>query len=231
MRRKLHDKLSPWNILNAAKKAAPKPPAPSLQSLSSATAPTATGSSNSSSNSSSNPLARPRRRTCRVYSITGGLVPYEEAWVWQQRLLHERMAWQRQDPQLEGHDVLLLLEHPSVYTLGRGSTLDNLRFDPADAACKHQVRRTDRGGEVTWHGPGQLVGYPVLDLNYHKKDLHWYLRQLEEVSPSQLRVFALCTRVVSTPKVCDTVGVATTPLTVHQGKQFAITWGDGRVGR
>lgn len=60
--------------------------------------------------------------------------------------------------------------------------MDNLRFNPADSICQHEVRRTDRGGEVTWHGPGQLIGYPVLDLNYHKKDLHWYLRQLEEVS-------------------------------------------------
>lgn len=109
-------------------------------------------------------------------------MPYQQAWVWQQRLIRERMAWQRELSPPIGHDVLLLLEHPSVYTLGRGSTLDNLRFDPADPACPHEVRRIERGGEVTWHGPGQLVGYPVLDLNYHKKDLHWYLRQLEEVS-------------------------------------------------
>ena len=73
-----------------------------------------------------------------------------------------------------------------MYTLGRGSTLDNLKFDPSDPACQHEVRRTERGGEVTWHGPGQLVGYPVLDLTYHKKDLHWYLRQLEEVRVVQL---------------------------------------------
>lgn len=62
--------------------------------------------------------------------------------------------------------------------------MDHLRFDPTDASssCGREVRRTERGGEVTWHGPGQIVGYPVLDLNFHKKDLHWYLRQLEEVS-------------------------------------------------
>lgn len=123
------------------------------------------------------------RRTCHVYNITGEVIPYDQAWLWQQRLLHQRMAWQREvSSSSTGHDVLLLLEHPSVYTLGRGSSLEHLRFDPADPACRHEVRRTERGGEVTWHGPGQIVGYPVLDLNYHKKDLHWYLRQLEEVT-------------------------------------------------
>ncbi len=128
----------------------------------------------------------PLPRTCRVYNITGGTIPYDQAWLWQQRLLHERMTWQRTEtPRPPApDDVLLLLEHPPVFTLGRGSSLDHLRFDPTNpsSSCGREVRRTERGGEVTWHGPGQIVGYPVLDLNYHKKDLHWYLRQLEEVS-------------------------------------------------
>ncbi|CAM9377260.1 unnamed protein product, partial [Phaeothamnion confervicola] len=109
------------------------------------------------------------------------LVPYAEAWDWQHRLLRERIAWQRESPPNEGHDVLLVLEHPSVYTLGRGSSLEHLRFDPADPDCPHEVHRTERGGEVTWHGPGQVVAYPILDLNFHRRDLHWYLRLLEEV--------------------------------------------------
>ncbi|CAB1104580.1 unnamed protein product [Ectocarpus sp. CCAP 1310/34] len=94
------------------------------------------------------------------------------------------MAWQREEsPSQDSHDVLLMLEHPPVYTLGRGSSLDHLRFDPTDPSSLdgREVRRTERGGEVTWHGPGQVVGYPVLDLNFHNKDLHWYMRQLEEV--------------------------------------------------
>ena len=57
-------------------------------------------------------------------------------------------------------DALFLLEHPSVYTLGRRSTLDNLRFNFQDDDCVHDLVRVERGGEVTWHGPGQLVGYP-----------------------------------------------------------------------
>eukprot|EP00903_Cladosiphon_okamuranus_P008745 g8377.t1 len=105
------------------------------------------------------------------------------------------MAWQREGEHAttDRHDVLLLLEHPSVYTLGRGSSLDHLRFDPTDPSSSRgrEVRRTERGGEVTWHGPGQIVGYPVLDLNFHKKDLHWYLRQLEEVVIRVLETYGL----------------------------------------
>ncbi|CAM9683782.1 unnamed protein product [Ectocarpus fasciculatus] len=110
------------------------------------------------------------------------------------------MAWQREEtPNQDSHDVLLMLEHPPVYTLGRGSSLDHLRFDPTDPSSLsgREVRRTERGGEVTWHGPGQVVGYPVLDLNFHKKDLHWYLRQLEEVmTPARELLALLCTIVV-----------------------------------
>jgi lipoyl(octanoyl) transferase len=60
-------------------------------------------------------------------------------------------------------DSLLLLEHPPVFTLGRGATEDHIKFDQTNEA-EGLVVRTERGGEVTWHGPGQLVGYPILDL-------------------------------------------------------------------
>lgn len=74
---------------------------------------------------------------------------------------------------------MLLLQHPPVYTLGAGSTTDFLMFD--ELKPPHPLFRTERGGEVTYHGPGQLVMYPILDLRQHKADLHWYLRSLEEV--------------------------------------------------
>jgi lipoate-protein ligase B len=77
-------------------------------------------------------------------------------------------------------DALLLLEHEPVYTLGRGAAVSNVLFDPA-APGAPQLHRSERGGEVTFHGPGQVVGYPVLDLRRHRKDLHWYMRQVEEV--------------------------------------------------
>ncbi|XP_020971149.1 plastidial lipoyltransferase 2 isoform X1 [Arachis ipaensis] len=76
-------------------------------------------------------------------------------------------------------DTLIVLQHPSVYTLGTASTKDNLNFNINNAPFN--VYRTERGGEVTYHGPGQLVLYPIINLRRHKMDLHWYLRTLEEL--------------------------------------------------
>ncbi|WP_419164008.1 lipoyl(octanoyl) transferase LipB [Candidatus Palauibacter sp.] len=96
--------------------------------------------------------------------------------------------WRRATP--PDHDLLLLVEHFPVITLGRGSESGHL---PADAAwLKNRgldVVEIERGGDVTYHGPGQLVGYPILDLRAHRMDLHWYLRRIEEVL---LRVLAEC---------------------------------------
>ncbi len=110
-------------------------------------------------------------RRCQLYCP--GVVPYDVAWQWQRSLVAER----REKNDLE--DVLILLEHPPVYTLGQGSSLEFLKFDPAQSS--HLLHRTERGGEVTYHCPGQIVGYPILNLRYYQQDLHWYLRQLEEV--------------------------------------------------
>ena len=119
-------------------------------------------------------------RRCRLLEPPG-LVPYKEAWEWQLQLRAERMACAR-EKRAPLDDALLLLQHPPVYTLGRGATEDHLRFDPTDAArLGLELHRVERGGEVTYHGPGQLVGYPLLDLRRHRQDLHWYVRQVEEV--------------------------------------------------
>lgn len=102
--------------------------------------------------------------------VQAGRVPYAAALEWQRRLAAERIAG-RLD-----HDVLLLVEHPPVITLGRGSHREHLlRPEGVD------VVEVERGGDVTFHGPGQLVGYPVLNLSQHRQDLHWYLRSLETV--------------------------------------------------
>lgn len=80
------------------------------------------------------------------------------------------------------HDLLLLVEHEPVVTLGRGSQASSLPTGAAELARRGlEVVEVERGGDVTWHGPGQLVGYPILDLSGHRQDLHWYLRQLEEL--------------------------------------------------
>jgi lipoyl(octanoyl) transferase len=100
-------------------------------------------------------------------------VPYGQAWDWQRTLVAQR----KQNPDLP--DVLILLQHPPVYTLGQGASLEFIKFDPQ--AVGVELHRTERGGEVTYHGPGQLVAYPILNLQRHQPDLHWYLRQLEGV--------------------------------------------------
>ncbi|PSB21222.1 lipoyl(octanoyl) transferase [Phormidesmis priestleyi ULC007] len=114
---------------------------------------------------------------------TKGLVPYLEAWAWQQCLVSDRKL----NPKLD--DVLILLEHPPVYTLGQGATTEFLKFNLAQT--EYELHRIERGGEVTYHCPGQLVGYPILNLQHYRKDLHWYLRQLEEVIIRVLAVYRL----------------------------------------
>jgi lipoate-protein ligase B len=79
-------------------------------------------------------------------------------------------------------DTLLLLEHPHVYTLGRNGRCENLLVSEEELAARGaRVFQTDRGGDVTYHGPGQLVGYPILDLAQHRRDISWFMRSLEEV--------------------------------------------------
>ncbi|MGK7940253.1 MAG: lipoyl(octanoyl) transferase LipB [Crocosphaera sp.] len=114
-------------------------------------------------------VSQPRR--CILQNL--GMMPYELAWEMQRSLVQQRI----EDPSLD--DTLLLLEHPAVYTLGTGANEKFVKFDPNTSPIK--VHRVERGGEVTYHCPGQLVGYPILNLRYHQPDLHWYLRQLEEV--------------------------------------------------
>jgi len=116
------------------------------------------------------------RRTCLLYQ-SDRPIPYLTAWQWQKELVEERKQARREGKDLP--DVLLLLEHPAVYTLGQGSSLEFLKFHPDDPDI--ECHRIERGGEVTHHAIGQLVAYPILNLEHHQRDLHWYLRQLEEV--------------------------------------------------
>ena len=126
----------------------------------------------------SNSLSQNR---CLLYNQ--GLMPYLDAHRWQRSLLTERIH----HPNLD--DVLILLEHPPVYTLGQGSNPEFIKF--ALDKSNFEVHRIERGGEVTYHCPGQLVGYPILNLQRYCKDLHWYLRQLEEVLIRVLAVYGL----------------------------------------
>lgn len=110
-----------------------------------------------------------------LYVAELGRMAYGEALELQRDVARRRIAGEI------GEDVLLLVEHPSVITLGRSSKQAHLVSTPAMLAT-HGVElfEVERGGDVTYHGPGQLVGYPIFALERHRKDLHWYLRQVEE---------------------------------------------------
>jgi len=109
-----------------------------------------------------------------------GIVDYGEAHHLQKRLLQEHIEGR-------GSDFLLLLQHNPVITIGRGGGRDNILMPRAALkAARIDTYETERGGDVTYHGPGQLTGYPIIDLRHFRKDAHWYLRQLEEIIISVL---------------------------------------------
>jgi lipoyl(octanoyl) transferase len=110
---------------------------------------------------------------CRVEQL--GTVDYAEGLRLQAGRIAQRKAG-------EIPDTLLLLEHAHVYTLGRNAKRENLLIDEERlAAMGAQLFETDRGGDITYHGPGQLVGYPIFDLTKHRRDIAWFMRSLEEV--------------------------------------------------
>jgi lipoyl(octanoyl) transferase len=110
-----------------------------------------------------------------VLTVRPGLVPYEEA-----RQLQKEIEGARQAGATP--DVLLLLEHPPVYTKGRRTTADELPMGEDWYRMQGiDVVDTDRGGRVTYHGPGQLVGYPIVSLKSYRDDVHEYIRRMEQV--------------------------------------------------
>jgi lipoyl(octanoyl) transferase len=114
-----------------------------------------------------------------------GLVPYADAVELQAALVARRRAG-------ETPDTLLLLEHPHVITLGSGAHDENVLVSPDERAERGiELYATGRGGDVTYHGPGQLVGYPILDLKPDRCDLHRYLRDLEQVLIEVLGFYGL----------------------------------------
>ncbi len=119
--------------------------------------------------------------SAEILVVRCGIVPYEEAREAQLRLREQR----RRD---EIPDVLLLLEHPPVYTRGRRSSAEELPMGREWYELQGiEVRDTDRGGRVTYHGPGQLVAYPIVSLRPYGDDVHEYVRRLEQVTIEALR--------------------------------------------
>ena len=103
-----------------------------------------------------------------------GLITWSDAYALQQRLVAARKAG-------AVDDVLLFCEHPHVLTLGRNASQKNLLASEHVLRQKNvELRETNRGGDITYHGPGQVVGYPILNLALIRQDVHWYVRTLEE---------------------------------------------------
>jgi lipoate-protein ligase B len=115
-----------------------------------------------------------------------GIMPYADALSFQRAVAHARIGGS------VAEDVLLLVEHPPVVTLGRSSKAHHLLASPELLASRGvELFDVERGGDVTFHGPGQLVGYPIVNLKRHKQDLHWYLRQVEEALIRGLAPFGI----------------------------------------
>jgi len=104
-----------------------------------------------------------------------GKKSYNEAYNIQMDILNKKISD-------DEHHTLIFVEHPPVFTIGRSGSESNIIIDKKELKKRGiKVHNIDRGGDITYHGPGQLVGYPILKLDYLKKDLHWLLRNYEEV--------------------------------------------------
>jgi len=153
-----------------------------------------------------------------------GLIGYSECLSLQRALVRLRLG--------SGiEDTLLLLEHPPVITLGTAGGEDSLLATPDDVAqAGVEVFHTDRGGNITYHGPGQLVGYPIFDLRSHGKDVHLFLRNLEQVVVSFLADFGVEARTmpgytgvwVGDEKICS-IGIAVRKWISYHGLALNVS--------
>ncbi|CAL4905448.1 unnamed protein product [Urochloa decumbens] len=119
------------------------------------------------------------RRRCDCFDLHRQLVPFLESQAWQESVVARRkgLAGRGEDHS----DTLIALQHPPVFTLGSGTTDECLHFDEEDPPFGFEAHRVERAGKATYHGPGELVIYPILNLRHHGKHLDLYLRSLEEV--------------------------------------------------
>lgn len=142
-----------------------------------------------------------------------GLIDYELAYREQKELVRRRKLG-------EIGDSLILAEHKAVFTIGRTGKIEHLLEDEGALLEKGiKVLRVDRGGDITFHGPGQLVAYPIIDLRAHKQDLHQYLRDLEEVVINFLNGYA-----VSGERIEGMTGVWTTGRKIASIGIGALDW-------
>tara|TARA_Y100000748_G_scaffold89248_1_gene74165 strand:+ start:1943 stop:2590 length:648 start_codon:yes stop_codon:yes gene_type:complete len=116
-----------------------------------------------------------------VQILDFGKKPFKEVWNYQKKMQLKRMN-------RDIDDVLILVEHDPVYTLGKNANPDHL-LQSRDRSI--DVFNIERGGDITFHGPGQLVGYPILDLSNYKKSISWYMRSLEQLTIDVLNEFKI----------------------------------------
>ncbi len=127
-----------------------------------------------------------------------GLVKYQAAWERQEALLQVGVAIKTENrkhpenPQKTPVNTLVFCEHPHVYTLGKSGSIDNLLLNEAQLAEKEiDFHKINRGGDITYHGPGQIVGYPIFDLEQFRPDIGEYLRKMEEACILTLKEYGL----------------------------------------
>lgn len=121
-----------------------------------------------------------------LWTLDLGVRPYAEVLLLQREAAKKRISGEIPE------DLLILVEHPPVVTLGRRKEDNKLPVTEAYLTSKGiELFEVERGGGVTFHGPGQLVGYPIISLERHKKDLHWYLRQVEEAIMNTLGRYSI----------------------------------------
>lgn len=134
-----------------------------------------------------------------LYDYTDRIVPYDIYSSWQQQLIKNRFYSQRQHPNnlsAQLPDLLILCQHSSTYTLGRNTNKTNILFSMDRPPNNSTVYHIDRGGDVTYHDIGQLVIYPILNLNRHTRSLHWYIRHLEQLIINTLQQYSIyCTTI------------------------------------
>lgn len=133
----------------------------------------------------------------KVVKVTDlGTKDFKETWDLQEELfqgiLDTKIKNRRENSQLETPNYFLFVEHPHVYTLGKSGNLENLLLNEIQLKAKNaSFYKINRGGDITYHGPGQIVGYPILDLDNFFTDIHKYLRFLEEVIILTLEEYGL----------------------------------------
>ena len=132
----------------------------------------------------------------QIKFIDLGVMDYKDAWDYQQKLFDEiveiKKKNRKNNSELITPNYFLFVEHPHVYTLGKSGNISNLLIDENQLKSKNaSFYKINRGGDITYHGPGQIVGYPILDLENFFTDIHKYLRLLEETVINTLKIYGV----------------------------------------